>query len=57
MKTQLSSGCSISELSVTPKNWNTKAAKTNNDWFVSYRFYDPHYPKPKQVILRGMKNS
>jgi site-specific recombinase XerC len=24
------------------------------DWYFTYRFYDPRYPKPKQVMLKGM---
>ena len=54
MKIQLPNGCSVSKLSVNPTNWKSKSAKTNVDWYISYRFYHPDYAKPKQVIVRRM---
>jgi integrase len=54
MKTQLSNGCSCSTLKVSPSNWHTKSAKTTRDWFISYRFYDPNYPSPKQIMVKKM---
>lgn len=52
----LPNGCKCSKLSVTPKNWQAKNAKVNFDWFIMYRFYDPRYPKPKQVMVKGMNH-
>jgi integrase len=49
---QLPNNCKAS-ISVHPKNWQTSKASMK-DWYISYRFYDPSYPKPKQVIHRGM---
>jgi len=56
MKTLLNNGCSHSELTVTPKDWKTKKASTTVNWFIKYRYYDPHYSIPKQVMLKGMNN-
>jgi integrase len=56
MKIQLEKGCSHSQLSVSPKNWQAKKADFKQQWFISYRFYDPNYPKPKQVIIKGMNS-
>ena len=56
MKIYLSNGCSHSQLSVNPTNWNTKKARVNQDWFINYRFYDSRYAKPKQVMLKGMNS-
>ena len=52
--TTLPNGCTCSKLSVSPKNWQAKSAKLNNDCFIIYRFYDSRYPKPKQVMVKGM---
>lgn len=54
MKTNLPNGCSVSELTVFPKDWRTKKAKVNTKWYIKYRFYDPNHPNPKQVMLKGM---
>jgi integrase len=51
---QLSNGCKCSPLSVYPSNWKSKNASLEKAWFISYRFYDPNFPKPKQVIIKGM---
>ena len=56
MKIQLQNGCSHSQLSVSPKDWKTKKAKITHDWFIGYRFYDPRYQKPKQVMLKRMNS-
>lgn len=53
---QLPHGCSCSNLTVTPSNWKTIRASTKRDWYISYRFYDPAYPKPKQKIVKGMND-
>ena len=50
----LSHGCSCSTLAVNPKNWQSKNAKVSNGWYIMYRFYDPRYTKPKQVMVKGM---
>lgn len=50
----LPNGCKCSSLSVYPKNWQSKSAKTTTDWYLSYRFYHPDYPQPKQVMVKGM---
>ena len=50
----LPNGCSCSKISVYPKNWQSKNAKVKNDWYIMYRFYDPRYPKPRQVMVKGM---
>lgn len=47
----LPNSCTCSNLSVFPKNWQSKNAKVNKDWYIMYRFYAPRYPKPKQVSL------
>ena len=54
MKIQLSKDCAHSLLTVNPKNWKTKKAKLNIQWFISYRFYDARFPNPKQVMIKGM---
>jgi integrase len=51
---QLSGGCRVSRLSVTPSNWKSAKATTSGPWRISYRFYDPRFPNPKQVVIRGM---
>ncbi|MEI9911741.1 MAG: hypothetical protein WDO71_20090 [Bacteroidota bacterium] len=50
----LPNGCSCSNLSVYPKNWQSKTAKVSFDWYIMYRFYDPKFQKPKQVMVKGM---
>jgi integrase len=50
----LPNGCYCSDLTVFPKNWNTKKASLAKDWYIHYRFYDPKFPKPKQRIIKGM---
>src|SRR5688572_1608029 len=50
----LPNACTCSNLSVHPKNWQRKNAKLSHDWYIKYRFYDPRYPKPKQVMVKGM---
>ncbi len=50
----LPNGCKCSNLSIYPKNWKSKTAKISIDWYIIYRFYDPRFQKPKQVMLKGM---
>ena len=52
----LPNGCKCSTISVHPKNWQSKSAKTTTDWYLSYRFYHPDYPQPKQVMVKGMNH-
>lgn len=49
-------GCSRSEFTVTPSNWNTKKASIDRAWRITYRFYDPACNRPKQVAIRGMNS-
>ncbi|HEX8576998.1 MAG TPA: hypothetical protein VF677_11955 [Flavobacterium sp.] len=53
----LPNGCSMSTPAVNPSNWKscTKSA-LKKDWYISYYFYDPEFPKPKQVIVKGMND-
>ena len=50
----LTNGCKCSKLSVYPKDWESKKAKISFNWHIAYRFYDPNYNKPKQVMIKGM---
>ena len=50
----LPNGCKCSSLSVYPKNWQSKNASLKKEWYLSYRFYDPLFAKPKQVLVQGM---
>ena len=50
----LPNGCKCSSLSVYPKNWQSKNASLKKEWYLSYRFYDPLFAKPKQVMVQGM---
>jgi integrase len=52
----LPNDCSCSKLAVSPRNWQTKNAKFNKDWYIMYRFYDPRFTKPKQVMVKGMNH-
>lgn len=51
----LPNGCSCSTPSVTPKNWKTcHKAELKRNWQIQYYFYDPAFPKPKLVPIKGM---
>lgn len=52
----LANGCHTSPISVVPKNWYTTKASIQKDWIIQYRFYDPEFPKPKVVQIRGMNS-
>jgi len=54
MKILLPNGCSASQLKVFPNNWGSKKGNCGLKWYIIYRFYDPRYSKPKQVMLKGM---
>jgi hypothetical protein len=53
--TILPNGCKCSALTVHPKNWNKKGAKTDTPWWITYRFYDGE-GKSKQVQIKGMNH-
>lgn len=54
--------CSKDGPAVIPKNWKSKTARTDIDWCIHYRFYDPRFkddPKlkgVKQVSISGMNH-
>lgn len=54
----LFNGCSRSDISVIPANWNTKKASISSQWQIFYRFYDPAFkdtPKWGRLIsIKGM---
>jgi SSS family solute:Na+ symporter len=50
----LPNNCYCSNLSVHPKNWQSKNAKISFVWYITYCFYDPKHEIPKQVMLKGM---
>lgn len=54
----LFNGCSRSDISVIPSNWNTKKASILLEWRIFYRFYDPVFkgsPKwGKLIVIKGM---
>jgi integrase len=54
-KLLLPSGCSCSTPSVNPSNWKScNKSALKKDWYICYYFYDSEFPKPKQVIVKGM---
>lgn len=40
---QLPNGCSCSDPTVHPANWDKSGASTKNTWYIQYYFYDPSY--------------
>lgn len=52
----LHDGCWASKITVIPNNWDKRNAPINRDWVITYRFYDPKYPKAKAVQVRGMND-
>jgi integrase len=54
-KLSLPNHCSASQLAVSPSNWQ-QLKKVKGPWRVHYRFYDPAYPKPKQVAVKVMNS-
>ena len=51
----LPNGCSMSTPSVNPSNWKScNKSALKKDWYICYYFYDVEFPKPKQVIVKGM---
>jgi integrase len=53
---QLPNNCRCSNITVSPKNWNQKGASTDVPWRIYYRFYDPAFEKPKEVIIKSGLN-
>lgn len=56
---QLPNGCTCSNLSVTPKNWQTGSSSIlKKDWFIQYYFHDPVYKEKYkngfQARVKGM---
>lgn len=51
----LPNGCYVSEIKVTPKNWDKKASVEKN-WLIHYTFFDPEYDEGKRCQVRGMNN-
>lgn len=56
---QLPNGCHCSELSVTPRNWQSGGhSLLKKNWFIQYYFYDPAYREKYkngfQVRVKGM---
>lgn len=53
---ELNNGCSCSEFTVTPKDWDQPGAYKTDAWFITYRFVDPlfatRYPKGKLVTIK-----
>lgn len=54
----LFNGCSRSDISVIPANWNTKKASISSEWRIFYRFYDPTFKGTskwgKLIVVKGM---
>lgn len=51
----LPNGCSMSTPTVNPENWKTcNKLAIKKDWYICYYFYDNEFPKPKQIIVKGM---
>ncbi len=54
-------GCSCSDLTVYPSDWNQPGAFLGVDWYIQYRFTDPNaagrYPKGKLCIVKKGINS
>ncbi|TWP27422.1 hypothetical protein ETU09_07140 [Apibacter muscae] len=54
-KILLPNGCSCSTPSVYPSNWKIGGKSLlKKKWYINYYFYDPEFPKPKQVVIKGM---
>lgn len=50
---QLPNGCRCSDLTVTPKNWQSKSATTKKNWRIYYYFYDPSMSGRKIVRINA----
>jgi hypothetical protein len=41
--------------SIYPTNWKTGGKSLlKKKWYICYYFYDLEFPKPKQVVIKGM---
>lgn len=49
----LPNGCKCSDIKVSPANWNKSTASVKRNWKIHYRFYDPQFDKPHQVIIKA----
>jgi integrase len=45
--------CRCSEIKVSPSNWKKASASTKKPWKIHYRFFDPTFDKPHQVIIKA----
>lgn len=56
----LPNGCTCSNPSVFPRDWNTATADISLDWYIQYYFRDPEemdlYPNGLLVIVKGMNS-
>jgi integrase len=56
----LQNGCSCSNPSISPKNWNDKGASVTQDWYIQYYFHDPEYkekyPRGKFCVIKNGVN-
>jgi integrase len=50
----LNNNCRVSAINVIPGNWASPKASTARNWRISYRFYDPRFPRAKQIAIAGM---
>lgn len=57
---KLPNGCSCSNPSVYPDNWNKSGASIKKDWYIQYYFTDPlfkeRWPNGKYTIVKGGVN-
>jgi integrase len=53
--TQLPGNCRYGKITVTPANWDTKAADPAGTWLIQYRFYDDNTGKEKRERLKESK--
>jgi hypothetical protein len=53
----LPNGCSCSDPTVYPANWENTGASIKQDWYIQYYFYDPvfkeKYKNGKLFIVKG----
>lgn len=56
----LPNGCSCSDPTVYPPNWENTGASLKHDWYIQYYFYDPvfkeKYKNGKLFIVKGGVN-
>lgn len=53
---ELPNGCSVSELKISPSNWNTKKTYVNEIWVIDFYFRSPEtaltHPFGKRISLK-----